>query len=629
MSGVFSHRGRARRGGDVSCIFVHVGAGYHSIQNQEIHLQACNDAAKSAMLVLRNGGSAVDAVEIAVKVLEDREITNAGYGSNLAMDGVVECDASVVDHHGRSGGVGAVAQVKNPISLARLILDHSTQQLSLRRVPPNLLVGQGATDFALEQGMSILPHQAMVSPAARERWLRWRADLTFADRKAREAEAKRFGYSPSPSLEADHGRNYEAKARDKQRSDHFKAMLAGVWDDAQTITPPVSDDKTNSDSGSSRHDAPASMTASTSYKTKSHLPEKVLPDYNVYTDPRGPPGMLMRDASKSAFINSTQSVNALPTVDSMMQATRDGQDGHYSSRSEDPEVEMSDVDDMEAEHALIDLEPDTDDAHGWNDGTAFISDTESTTSSFPSFPSLTPSPPPAVAPPNTPLPHTPPESGHTPDAPASPDHAAQNPHLLPTSPSSGHEDLITDTVGAVAIDSYGNIACGASSGGIGMKYRGRIGPAALVGVGAAVVPVVVEDKQKTCVAAVTSGTGEHMTTTMAATVCAERLYQGVKRVRSGGFEAAKDEDQVFRDFIENDFMGHPSVRNSNCAGAIGILAAKKTRDGVFLYFAHNTDSFAFASMHSDEAAPMCSMSRSKGNGDIATGGRAVRFRRRR
>lgn len=63
------------------------------------------------MAVLRTGGSAVDAVEMAVKVLEDREITNAGYGSNLTMDGIVECDASIVDHLGRSGGVGAVARM--------------------------------------------------------------------------------------------------------------------------------------------------------------------------------------------------------------------------------------------------------------------------------------------------------------------------------------------------------------------------------------------------------------------------------------------------------------------------------------------------------------------------------------
>lgn len=67
---------------------------------------------------LKAGASAAEAVEVAIKCLEDKEITNAGFGSNLNMDGVVECDATIVDHLGRSGACGAVPGmiVLNPLS---------------------------------------------------------------------------------------------------------------------------------------------------------------------------------------------------------------------------------------------------------------------------------------------------------------------------------------------------------------------------------------------------------------------------------------------------------------------------------------------------------------------------------
>ena len=73
-----------------------------------------------AMKFLKAGGTAVDAVEAAIKCLEDKEITNAGFGSNLSIDGVVEGDATIVDHLGRSGACGSVQRKFCLAPLSRL-----------------------------------------------------------------------------------------------------------------------------------------------------------------------------------------------------------------------------------------------------------------------------------------------------------------------------------------------------------------------------------------------------------------------------------------------------------------------------------------------------------------------------
>lgn len=171
-------------------------------------------------------------------------------------------------------------------------------------------------------------------------------------------------------------------------------------------------------------------------------------------------------------------------------------------------------------------------------------------------------------------------------------------------------DQISDTVGAIAVDSHGNIAAGSSSGGIGMKHSGRIGPAALVGIGTAVIPVDPNDPDQICVATVTSGTGEHIATSMAAGTCASRIYYNQRKCEDGSFEEVT-EDEALRGMIASEFMGngwtlyppsiyrrltpfclgHPGVKDSHCRGAIGIMAVKKTVDGVYLCFGHNTDSF--------------------------------------
>jgi taspase (threonine aspartase 1) len=186
------------------------------------------------------------------------------------------------------------------------------------------------------------------------------------------------------------------------------------------------------------------------------------------------------------------------------------------------------------------------------------------------------------------------------------------------------EDFITDTVGAIAIDAFGNIAAGSSSGGIGMKHRGRVGPAALVGIGTAVIPVDSVDTDGITVAAVTSGTGEHMATTMASQRCAERLYYCNKR-GPAGLSIPATEEEVMQSFVRDDFMSHASVKNSHSTGAIGVMAVKKTPFGFFFHFAHNTESFALASMHSNERDAKCVMSRM---GDytnvVVQGGRKIR-----
>ncbi|KAF2637971.1 N-terminal nucleophile aminohydrolase [Massarina eburnea CBS 473.64] len=530
---------------DICCIFVHAGAGYHSIANERIHLDACNDAAQIAMLILRNGGSALDAAEMAVKVLEDREITNAGFGSNLAMDGVVECDASIVDHHGRSGAVGAVFKIKNPVSLARLVLNHTMETLTLRRVPPNLLVGQGALDFAREMGVLELPYDALVSDAARERWSRWRSDLKGAERKARKAghhsSRWRVGELNSPGEEAEAARI---------RRDHTNNMLQDCSLEPNSPIPSGADDP---------------FFGTPSNTTASGPPSSQVRMSTLDSEPAMVRPQSIAESSRSAFINSTQKV---PTI----------------SQYRDTDVTNGSPRFTTQDGALLNTNRIAMTHRSWADGSGEESDSAST----------------STRPADSAIPHA---------------------HV------DGTADHITDTVGAIAIDGWGNIACAASSGGIGMKHRGRVGPAALVGVGAAVVPIDPDDPEEICVGTVTSGTGEHMATTMAATVCAERLYQSVKKGKGGEYIDAT-EDEALRSMIDKEFMGHPSVKHSNSAGAIGILGVKKTRQGVMLYFGHNTDSFAMASMHSDEDTPWCAMSRSNGNGSIAQGGRMMRYQRK-
>lgn len=108
---------------------------------------------------LEKGGSSLDAVSAAVRTLEDDPLFNAGRGAALTRDGAAELDAAIMEgRQQRAGAVAAVRHVRNPIELARRVMEKS------RHV---LLVGAGAEEFALEEGLALVPNSYF---RTEERW---------------------------------------------------------------------------------------------------------------------------------------------------------------------------------------------------------------------------------------------------------------------------------------------------------------------------------------------------------------------------------------------------------------------------------------------------------------------------
>ncbi|KAJ5159946.1 uncharacterized protein N7482_006950 [Penicillium canariense] len=470
--------GKDKQKEDLCAIFVHGGAGYHSRENESKHLEACQQAAKAGMTFLRNGGTAVDAVEVALMVLEDAPITNAGYGSNLNVKGIVEGDASIVDHLGRSGACGAVPTVKNPIMLARKIYDQAHKSPGMSRVPPNLLVGEGAADFAWNNGVILVPDEALITPASKARYDAWCKEIA-------EWEAENPKDPEQGPVNAWLRRPLTPISTRIAQMD--MAAQAEIKEEMPTIG-----------GFSSDFDDPAQL------KNGKSMDGPPLKGYCAPASPR----------------TSTSSINA-----SMSMGRSAPAGGSGSS--------------------------------------------------------------------------------------------------LPTKGPEEGKDLITDTVGAIAVDMFGNIAAGSSSGGIGMKHRGRVGPAALIGIGTHVMPIDPTDPEETSVAAVTSGTGEHIASTFAASTCSSRVYYSQRMDHAGSFNNVTEEEAISA-MITKEFTGHPAVSNSEISGSIGIMCVKKNVDGIVLYFAHNTESFAIASMSNYQSSPSCLMSRNVRRGPVAQG--ATKFR---
>lgn len=150
-------------------MIVHGGAGHLGADDPASsgapdapRLEGVRNACAAGWEILRRGGTALDAVEAAVRLLEDDPTFNAGTGSTLTSAGDVELDASIMDGATlRCGGVAAVRDVKNPVSLARAVMEHGEHVL---------LAGPGASAFAREVGIPAHDNALLVTARQRARW---------------------------------------------------------------------------------------------------------------------------------------------------------------------------------------------------------------------------------------------------------------------------------------------------------------------------------------------------------------------------------------------------------------------------------------------------------------------------
>ncbi len=149
-------------------LIVHGGAWDIPDDAIELCREGCRQALQAGWTILTRGGSALDAVEAAICILEDAPVFDAGTGSHLNLDGMVECDAIVMDGASlRAGAVACLQRVRNPIRVARKLMEAG---------PHMMLAGEGAERFAAANGIPLCDPAELVTQAEREAWKHCRAD---------------------------------------------------------------------------------------------------------------------------------------------------------------------------------------------------------------------------------------------------------------------------------------------------------------------------------------------------------------------------------------------------------------------------------------------------------------------
>jgi beta-aspartyl-peptidase (threonine type) len=154
-------------------LIVHGGAWDIPDDAVEACQTGCQRALTAGWAILTSGGNALDAIEAAIVVLENDPVFDAGFGSHLNLDGKVECDAIVMDGATlRAGAAAALQRIRNPIRLARKILE---------TCPHMMLVADGAERYAKDNGVALCDNKELISPAEWDAWQKCKKDAHAAE----------------------------------------------------------------------------------------------------------------------------------------------------------------------------------------------------------------------------------------------------------------------------------------------------------------------------------------------------------------------------------------------------------------------------------------------------------------
>jgi L-asparaginase / beta-aspartyl-peptidase len=169
-------------------LLIHGGAGTIPDDGVDRYVAGIREALEAGWSILGRGGTALDAVEAAIVSMEDSGAFDAGRGSVLNQDGRVQLDAMIMDGATlAAGAVGAVETIRNPIRVARAVMEQT---------PQVYFVGYGAERFARDNGFEPIDNAALVSPRERQR---------FEEARASDAA----GMDAQPGTAADGSRGHD------------------------------------------------------------------------------------------------------------------------------------------------------------------------------------------------------------------------------------------------------------------------------------------------------------------------------------------------------------------------------------------------------------------------------------